>query len=224
APDWSGVIPVRACALAGPPLPDGDADLRPRIGTATRDDLAATAVLVSPDGWALAPASLAEKGIVTITVGDRSAEAKAVRTDRSLGLALYKLPGEDWPCLLLGATAPSAGAKVYAPLADKLASASVIGVQAAGSFKFLRTNLPAPTTGLPLLDATSQLRAIVSSVVSLGGMAGTPLGLPAPTLLDRLDIVLGPTSESDPDARVGVRGTSAVIPTVDVDDPAPEAP
>jgi hypothetical protein len=221
APDWTGEVQVRACPVAGPVLPGEEADLRARIGTASRDPDTAAAVLISPDGWVLAPSALALAGPVHVTAGTHTGDAVVVRTDKSLGIALLRAPGDDWPCVPLGASAPSAGAKLYAPLAGSLASCSVIGVQSAGSLKFVKTNLAPPPTATPLLDATGQVRALASSAVSIGGVGGAAVGLPAPTLLDRLDILLGPTSEPDAAQRAGTRGTAAVLPTIDVDDPEP---
>ncbi len=217
APNWAGEVSVRTCPVAGPPLPSAEGDLRARVGTAARGQAQGPAVLLSPDGWALVPTGVAT-GPVQLTVGRRTAEATVVRIDLSLGLALVRAPGSDWPCLMVGATAPSAGAKLYAPMPDQLAAASVIGVQTAGSLKFLNTNLAAPPTGTPLFDGTGQLRAVASSAVSLGGLARTPIGLPVSVLLDRLDIVLATASDADAAARMGTRGATAVLPTIDTDD------
>ena len=159
-------------------------------------------VLISSDGWALTAAHVVS-GIEDVLVRLRSGiELKATisRIDTKQDVALIRLPGRGYPCLALAANeVPNIGSDLFAvgaPAGEELAFSVTKGIVSGfrewEGKRYIQTDaaLSPGNSGGPLLSANGLVIGIVSWKIVASGFEGLAFGVPAHTLLTRLNMSL----------------------------------
>jgi hypothetical protein len=221
-PTWTGELVYPACRTAPQRLPGESSVLAAATGTAAAGARKAALLVISPDGLALVPASVAAGNTaIQAIIGGQTVDATVLRTDGSLDLAAVKLAGDAWPCAPFGGATPSAGTKIYAPFgADgALVSGAVVGVQSVSAIQLLRSNLAFKASGAPILDPAGTVRAVTSVRVAIGDLSGAAIGIPAGVVLDRLDLRPDDSPDAKSNGTTGTRGIVVDPPTLDEPDP-----
>lgn len=230
APGWSGTIAIEVCPDTPPALPaQTELALDATLLLRTPDGVG-SAVVISPDGFALTAAHVvAGRTSVTAVAHDgASLRATVVRVDEANDAALLKLDVAG-PCACLRPQRGRAamGSDVFvlgSPAGEELSFSVAKGIVSghrrfAGSeFVQLDASLNPGNSGGPVLSETGAIVGIASWKVSHVAVEGLSFAVPADVALEVLDVVEAPQSSADWASRGGVR------PLFEAPPPQPRAP
>jgi S1-C subfamily serine protease len=198
SPDDGAAAHASADSLAVPPcvpsasisLPEGlgrvlDSVVHIRVPTGS-----GTAVIVSPEGYALTSAHLVS-GLEIVQVRLHSGlelDARVVRVDSAQDVALIRLPGRRFACARVEAgPLPVVGADVFAvgsPLGKSLewsvSRGIVSGLREFDGRSFVQTDVSVNpgNSGGPLFDREARVVGVVSFKISGVGIEGLSFGVP----------------------------------------------
>ena len=164
-----------------------------------------SAVLVSPDGYALTAAHVVAGASDVQVHMNRGIEleAQVLRTQPSHDVALLKIPGAGWSCLEARAEPPPLGLEVYAlgspggaELSFSVSRGIVSGNRTIGGVPLVQTDasINPGNSGGPLVDAQGQVVGIASFKMAGDGVEGLGFAVPATTALEQLDVQVGESS------------------------------
>ncbi|MBC8073618.1 MAG: trypsin-like peptidase domain-containing protein [Deltaproteobacteria bacterium] len=206
---WRGELAVRACALDPLELPtDTEIALHATLLVQV-DDEVGSAVVISPDGFALTAAHVVGTATSVIVVAYNHAKLRAevVRVDEIQDVALLEVEGlGDAKCLQPVSGNASIGSDVFvlgspagAELSFSVAKGIVSAYRDLAGLRFVQVDasLNPGNSGGPVVDATGRVVGIASWKVSHVAMEGLAFAVPIDVAIASLDIELGESSASD---------------------------
>lgn len=194
-------LTVPACDRGVMALPAGLNGLAKSVVVVRSGAVRGTAVVISPEGFALTAAHLT-KGQARVGVKLESGlelDAEVLRADAKSDLALLRLPGRGYPCVPVVPKSPSVGENVFVvgtPLGEGFAGSVSRGVVSAtrqvDGIDLVQTDasINPGSSGGPLLDRNGQLLGIVSFKVAAPGVEGLGFGVATSNAASRLAVTL----------------------------------
>lgn len=209
---------VARCPYEPPSLPDDsevalDATLLVRSSEGT-----GSAVLISPDGFALTAAHVVgdDRSVGIIAHGGAELSAQVVRLDTDQDVALLKVETDgDSSCLPLTEDEASLGSEVFilgSPAGEALSFSVSKGVVSGyrtfedTRFVQLDASVNPGNSGGPAVDASGTVVGIASWKISHVSMEGLAFAVPADTALHALGVELGDESSADWMERIHLNG------------------
>jgi len=228
-PPWRGELAVRACELDPLELPaQTEIALAATLLVSVNEGIG-SAVLISPDGFALTAAHVVGDATAVNVVGKNGARLRAdvVRVDEIQDVALLKLQAlGDTPCLppitenaALGSDIFILGSPAGAELSFSIAKGIVSGYRDFQGLRFVQldASVNPGNSGGPVVGADGRVVGIASWKVSHVSMEGLAFAVPIDVAIASLDVELGETTSADWRALGGRRESTSMEP------PAPTA-
>jgi S1-C subfamily serine protease len=231
-PDWQGRLAVRQCETAELTLPGQTAAALESTLLVRAGDGIGSAVLVSPDGFALTAAHVVA-GVDTVTVVTHqggSLTGHVVRVDANQDVALIKIDTFGTaPCLRTLEGSPPIGSDVFvlgSPGGEELSFSVAKGIVSAyrdfSGLRFIQldASVNPGNSGGPAVDSTGRVIGIASWKISDVSMEGLAFAVPVDVALASLEIDFAAQSSGDWASLGGRRGAAqpaaAVAPAVAV--------
>lgn len=236
--DWDGTLEIQECVPRQMQLPAQTemalhATLLVRVPAGI-----GSAVLISPDGFALTAAHVigdANKVEVVADGGDEF-EARVVRVDDRQDVALLKIPQlGSAPCLHPAAQRTPVGSDIYVlgspggeELSFSVAKGIVSGYRNFDGVRFVQldASVNPGNSGGPVVDDRGEIVGLASWKVSHVAMEGLAFAVPVATALEALEVLLTDSTSSNW-ASSGGRRKAALEPASKSEGPEPlvgEAP
>ena len=215
AGEWTDLLVVQACDAPLRQLPRDTEALLEATLIVQRDDVSGSAVLISPDGFALTTAHVVGRaGRVEVVRHDGGRQAaRVVRVDEVHDVALVKLDGTV-PCARPWLERPVLGSDVYVlgspggeVLSFSVSKGIVSGFREANGRHFLQmdASVNPGSSGGPVVDMHGRVVGLASWKVTGGGTEGLAFAVPTDTVVTALDLQPGTRSTLDLDAASGRR-------------------
>jgi S1-C subfamily serine protease len=223
---WPGTLHVQRCHFDAPVLPAQtelalNATLIVRVPNGV-----GSAVLISPDGFALTAAHVVEhnKTVSLVTRAGATLSATVVRVDEAQDVALIKIdtqPGAT-PCLSpyagqipLGSDVFVLGSPAGEELSFSVAKGIISGYRSLDGLRFVQFDAAVNpgNSGGPAVSQTGQIIGITSWKLSDVSLEGLSFGVPCDVALAALDVELGDTSSQNWSAQTGRRAIIRTGPT-----------
>ncbi|WP_146158558.1 S1C family serine protease [Enhygromyxa salina] len=215
---WGGKLSVQRCPFAAPVLP-AQTELALNATLIVRvPDGVGSAVLISPDGFALTAAHVVEnhQTVGLVTRAGATLSATVVRVDEAQDVALLKMetqPGAT-PCLApavgqvpLGSDVFVLGSPAGEELSFSVAKGIISGYRSLGGLQFVQFDAAVNpgNSGGPAVDQAGQIVGITSWKLSDVSLEGLSFAVPCDVALSALDVELGDASSPDWNTHTGRR-------------------
>ena len=216
-PTWKGTLEIEACTSEVDALP-GQAELAldATLLLRARDGIG-SAVVISPDGFALTAAHVVagQRSLTGVSRRGSSVKVTVVRVDERNDVALIKADVEaPSPCLrpyaeraLIGSDVFVLGSPAGEELSFSVAKGIISGYRSFAGARFVQldASLNPGNSGGPVVNAEGFVVAIASWKVSHVAVEGLSFGVPVNTALTTLEVEEGTQSSADWAKRRGYR-------------------
>jgi S1-C subfamily serine protease len=214
-------LTIRACTDEPPILPSGlESALQATLLVRTRDGIG-SAVLVSPDGFALTAAHVltSDESVEVVSRDGTRASAEVVRLNEGRDVAMLKLSTIGaTPCLSPEDAVAPIGSDIFvlgSPAGEELSfsvsKGIVSGHRELGEARFVQidASVNPGNSGGPVLDAQGRIIGLASWKVSHVSMEGLSFAIPIDAAFEAIDLELGDATDPDWRERRGRMGTPA---------------
>lgn len=229
---WPAPLTVRACPFAPPTLPaQTEVALDATLLVETAEGFG-SAVLVSPDGFALTAAHVVGRSdeVRLVGHGEHELRGTVVRVDEAQDVALLKVEAAgDSPCLPPVEGRAPIGSDVFvlgSPAGKELAFSVAKGIVSAyrklGASRLVQLDaaLNPGNSGGPAVSADGRIIGIASWKVSHVSMEGLAFAVPIDVALYALGVTLGAVSSPDWASLKGRSGAAVPAPAVEHERPS----
>lgn len=215
---WGGTLSVQRCHFAAPVLP-AQTELALNATLIVRvPDGVGSAVLISPDGFALTAAHVVEHHpkVSLVTRVGTTLSATVVRVDEAQDVALIKIdaPNGPMPCLAPTVGQVPLGSDIYvlgSPAGEELsfsvAKGIVSGYRSLDGLRFVQFDAAVNpgNSGGPAVSQAGKIVGITSWKLSHVSLEGLSFAVPCDVALSALDVELGHVSSQNWATQTGRR-------------------
>lgn len=215
---WGGKLSVQRCHFAAPILP-AQTELALNATLIVRvPDGVGSAVLISPDGFALTAAHVVEhhQTVSLVTRAGATLSATVVRVDQAQDVALIKMDASQGatPCLAPAVGQVALGSDIFvlgSPAGEELsfsvAKGIVSGYRSIEGLQFVQLDAAVNpgNSGGPAVSQAGQIVGIASWKLSDVALEGLSFAVPCDVALSALDVELGDASSPDWATQTGRR-------------------
>lgn len=220
APTWTGSLTIQRCASAPPQLPQQTELALGATLIVRMPDSIGSAVLISPDGFALTAAHVVagSETVSLLAYGGHALTGQVVRVDEAQDVALIKVHVADGaPCLAPARQRVSLGSDVFVlgspageALSFSVAKGIVSGYRDLGGLQFVQLDAAVNpgNSGGPVVSNAGEIIGIASWKLADVAMEGLSFAVPSDVAISSLELEFADASAADWAAARGRRVAS----------------
>ena len=216
AADWTGPLVVQSCEAPARQLPRDTEVVLGSTLIVLRDDVSGSAVVVSPDGFALTAAHVigSAEQVEVVLFDERRVTATVVRVDERQDVAVLKLDGNTYACARpwvdrrpIGSDVFVLGSPAGEVLSFSVSKGIVSGYREFEGERYLQidASVNPGNSGGPVVDDQGRVVGIASWKVAGHGLEGLSFAVPTQAVVDALELSPGERSTTDIAAAQGRR-------------------